>query len=71
MLYYKVKPNYDNAPKFKLTNDHRAKPDGILVGNELYTPAERAKIANGSWFFDEVEISRKKIYWFFGARFEG
>ena len=70
MTYYRVKPEYDN---FRLIKNH--KYCGILVGNELYTQKELVK--SGILycyrvqpdFFEKVEISRKKIYWFFGARF--
>jgi hypothetical protein len=72
MLYYRVKPDADQRPLYKYTsNGQKVKRDGILIANELYTPSERAKIANADKFFDKVEISRKKIYWFFGARFSG
>ena len=69
MLYYKVKEEYDNKPRFKERSNHQLKQDGILVGNELYTPCERAKIMNGNWMFDEVQISKFDTHIFFGARF--
>lgn len=70
MTYYRVKPQYDN---FRLIRDH--KYHGILIANELYTDKELIKksilFCYGVQpdFFEKVEISRKKIYWFFGARF--
>lgn len=70
MKYYRVKPAYDQTPKFMEKPDHRLNNVGILIGNELYTPCERAKIMNGPWMFDEVEIPKNRIYFFFGARFE-
>jgi hypothetical protein len=69
MIYYRVKPEYDNKPRFKERPDHRLRQDGILVANELYTERERAKIMNGDWMFERVEIPKSKIYFFFGARF--
>ena len=70
MLYYKVKAAYDGTPKYMEKPDHRLNNVGELIGGELYTPCERAKIMNGPWMFEEVNISKRKIYWFFGARFE-
>ena len=71
MLYYRVKPDMDNRKKFVYTggSTQKIKQDGLLVGNELYTPGERKHIANTDKFFEKVEISQRKIYWFFGARF--
>lgn len=82
MLYYRVKPQHDNA---KLSRDFQ-----ILIGTELYTPREMA-IACKKWknrntrgemimptqadidnflsMFDAVVISSAKTYWMFGARF--
>lgn len=70
MKYYRVKPQYDNHPRFKEQTNHKLRQDGILIANELYTPRERAQIMNGNWFFDEIEVPKTKTYWFFGARFE-
>lgn len=70
MLYFRVKPDMDNRPLYKFVGStNKVKRDGILVANELYTPAERAKIANADKFFERVEISKKSVYRFFGARF--
>jgi hypothetical protein len=70
MLYYRVKPDMDNRPLYKFVgNTTKVKRDGILIANELYTPAERKQIANADKFFEKVEISQRKTYWFFGARF--
>lgn len=81
MKYYKVKPQFDNAQILKTTGRGYYKIYGFLVGNELYTPAELKKLLNGATFrgcgikddtiiFDEIEISKNKTYFFFGARFE-
>lgn len=69
MKYYRVKPEYDNKKRYQWNNHRQGVPDGILIGNELYTPAEYKKLANCPAWFEEVEISRKKVYFFFGARF--
>lgn len=69
MKYYRVKPEYDNSPKYVRCNGKVVK-NGILVGNELLTPGERNKIVNNDQFFEEISIPRYETYWFFGARFE-
>ena len=71
MLYFRVKPDMDGYPRYKyIGGSGRLKTDGNLVGEELYTPMERKKIANADKFFEKVEIPVSKIYYFFGARFE-
>lgn len=70
MLYYRVKPQYDNYTRYYYNSVYQVKPNGFLVANELYTPCERANIANAKYFFDEVEIKKSNVYFFFGARFE-
>lgn len=71
MKFFRVKAEFEGYPRYKwIGNSGRVKIDGNLVGEELYTPEERKKIANADKFFEEVEIPEDKIYWFFGARFE-
>ena len=70
MTYYRVKPEHDNYPKYVYAKDGQIKVDGILVGNQLFTPGERKKIANNDKFFDKIHTSCRKTYWFFGARFK-
>lgn len=73
MKYYRVKKEYDNFTRFDWdTRKNRygyVRPNGILIGGELYTQTERSKIANRNGFFEEVEIPKSKIYFCFGARF--
>lgn len=73
MIYYRVKPEYYN--KIRLTRighyTQIAKYDGVLIANELYTPRERERLLNHDKCFEKVEIKKSKIYFFFGARFEG
>lgn len=70
MVYYKVKPEYDN---FRLI--HNRKDIGILVGDELYTERELVRknilLALGvkPEFFEMVEIPKSRVYHLFGARF--
>lgn len=60
MKYYKIKREYDN----------RKRKDGsVYIANELYTEKEKEKYNIPLNYCDIVEISKKKIYFFFGARF--
>jgi hypothetical protein len=69
MLYYRVKPKYDGHPKYVVCCGNIV-VDGNLVGEELYTPAERKGIVNADKFFEKVNVSQRNTHWFFGARFE-
>lgn len=62
MLYYKVKPEFDQKKR---------RDGSILVANELYTPREKELFNISNNAVDPVEISRKAVYFFFGARFGG
>lgn len=70
MIYYRVKPEYDNKIRYIWNNKHQGVPNSILIAHELYTEKEFQKIANCPAWFEKVEISKKRIYFFFGARFE-
>ena len=72
MKYYKVKADFD---QFKIDGN-----GNFLIANELYTEKEVDKIRkkyehfyrrvyNFDRIFEVVEISKRKIYWCFGARF--
>ena len=71
MKYYRVKSQYDNKTRYKWNNHHQGVPDSILIANELYTPKEFKKLANCPEWFEVVEISKRSVYWLFGARFGG
>ena len=68
MLYYRV-----------IKPDRVIRHKGFMqtVANELYTPAEFRKFSTPDKYgcrlrrewLEEVNISRKRTYWFFGARF--
>ena len=60
MKYYKVKPEADNK---------RRSDGSIYVANELYTEKEAEKFKLNKAFLDVVEVSKRNVYWFFGARF--
>ena len=70
MKYYRVKPQYDNKTRYTWNNHHQGIPNGIIIGNELYTPCEFKKLAMCPAWFEVVEISKRAVYTFFGARFE-
>lgn len=76
MTYYKVKPEYDNCRYTRIDKRSGKRTwGGFLVANELYTLKELKRMEeNGCkglepYKFDPVEISKRRIYWFFGARF--
>lgn len=62
MTYYQVKKEADQRRKTGTKYD-------IYISNELYTPAEVKKQNLNADFLKTVEISKKKTYFFFGARF--
>ena len=57
MLYYKVKPQYDNYCKNPKIHD-----GDIYVANELYTEKEVQKQNLKRSFLEPVEVSKKKVY---------
>ena len=77
MLYYRVRPEYDQKSRFKFGKNNCLIYDGIYIGNELFTENEMVKeykthlvgIASNK-MFDKIEISKSKVVWIFGARFE-
>lgn len=61
MLYYKV----------KLECDQKKRHDGsILIANELYTPWEKRYFVISDQDVDPIHISKRSVYFSFGARFE-
>ena len=70
MIYYRVKPEYDNKTRYIWNNKKQGIPNSILIAHELYTAKEFQKIANCPAWFEKVEISKKQICFSFGARFE-
>ena len=69
MKYYKVKPENDNRFVCDINNKRIIT---TLVANELYTENEYNKKGLSIYvnYFDVVNISNKRTYFFFGARFE-
>ena len=71
MKYYRVRPEFDNWAVGR---------NYYLVGNELLTETELRKLRarynnyyrvplNFERIFEEVEVSKRTVYFFFGARF--
>ena len=69
MLYYRVKPENDNRRRFKVHRGGGLEIDGIWIANELYTPKEISRYPGGVAMCDPVNVSKKQVYFFFGARF--
>jgi len=61
MTYYKVPVKLDQK---------RLKNGWFLVANELLTEKEACRRGVNTEKLNRIEISRRKIYWFFGVRFE-
>lgn len=70
MKYYRVKPCFDNVPRYYWRQNGATIRNSVLIANELYTPYERSKIANRSQMFEIVEIPKSRVFFSFGARFE-
>lgn len=68
MKYYKVKSKYQGTA---IWND-KGRMIGELIENEIYTPAEYAKlnVVGKAHIFEEIEWSRQQTYWCFGARYQ-
>ena len=60
MVYYRIKKEFDQ----KRRNDGQ-----IYIANELYTAHEKSRFHIPEEYLEAVNISRKKIYFAFGARF--
>ena len=61
MTYFRVIPKYDNSPR---------KDGSIIIANELYTAREMERYGISPKVTEEVQISKRKVHFFFGARFE-
>ena len=60
MLYLRIKPKFDNC---------RRSDGSILIRNELYTEKEAERFTIPKDKCVVVNVSKKQVYWFFGARF--
>lgn len=73
MTYYRVPQENNNKRIFGYDKNGNIEYKGCLVANELYTQKEVEKMRLACptcILFDQIEISRKRTYFFFGARFE-
>ena len=83
MLYYRVPLSFDNSRVLRRGKDNILRYTNIfLAGQALYTEREIQKM-RATYFetyrltrllsrdeiFEPVEVSKKKVYWFFGFRF--
>lgn len=68
MTYFRVKPQYDNAPRYVVNRRGQRTRDGIFIGNELLTACERSKINCADAVFERVNISKKNVRISFSAR---
>ena len=64
MKYYKVKGEADQTPRIM-----NGKRSSILIGQELYTPAEYRKVGNRPELFEVVNVKKTDTFFMFGARF--
>lgn len=75
MTYFKVPENLDGKRAFRQLKDGTFErtftPVRELVRNELYTERELSRLGLDypKEKLESVDVSRKKIYWCFGARF--
>lgn len=60
MIYYKVPQQLDNK---RTTNGT------IFVNGELLTEKQASKMGANLSQLEHIELSQRKTYWFFGARF--
>lgn len=75
MKYYRVNADYDGKQYYKWDmrpgKQGRVRGTGLyMIANELLTERERNQYCNAAYFFTPVYISKRKVYHFFGARFE-
>ena len=71
MKYFRVKPEADNRKRYTIDkNGRRVTDSSIWVGRELYTEKELSRFVGWEAIVEPVEVSKRNIYWAFGARFE-
>lgn len=64
MVYYRVKQEDDNRPRYK-----GKRHVGIYIGGEIVTEIEAKKKGYDVSRLEQIETSKNNTYWFFGARF--
>lgn len=60
MKYYRVKKEFDGK---------RRSDGSIYIMNELYTEKEAQKMKLNYNYMEQINVSKKSVYFFFGARF--
>jgi hypothetical protein len=66
MQYFRVPEKFGGCQIYNRKNNQYY----TLVKNELYTQKECIKLGINSKVLDPVTVSKKNIYFFFGARFQ-
>ena len=65
MQYYRTPQKFDGRDVYS----RKARKWLIMVGGELHTARELLKYGFNPDAFERVEISRRRTFWSFGARF--
>lgn len=69
MKYYRIPAALDQRPVYKRCAGGWTFARH-LIGGELYTAKECARYGLRLEALEELEISKRRVYWSFGARFE-
>ena len=72
MLYYQVKPEYDNSRVWEITKKTECKEylkPYILIGFELLTEKEFLKLKIPASHVETVNYKKCNSYYFFGCRY--
>ena len=70
MLYYMIDSDMDNkSRRVKDPKTGKVMRRGIWVADELYTAKEISKYIDFEKVSRPVNVSKRRIFWFFGARF--
>lgn len=67
MIYYRVPAALDQRPVYKRSGPAWAVAR-VLIGGELYTAKECARLGINPAALEKMEISKRRVYCFFGAR---
>lgn len=74
MKYYRVRPEADGVRRYKWGKHGYIEPFGEFVRNELITERELQNEVYHNKTKDQimetVKVSKREIYYFFGARFQ-
>lgn len=65
MIYYKIPEKYDNCNIYK-----NGRFTTCVIKNELFTEKECTRLGINKNVLIRIEVSKKRIFWFFGSRYE-